>query len=67
MLSAAGILDATIYIQGGSAAKVVRAVAQDHRADLVVIGRASGAGNMGRLRTDSYAIIRESPCPVVSV
>jgi nucleotide-binding universal stress UspA family protein len=47
-------------------ARGVRSVAQDHRADLVVIGH-SGNGNSGRLRTDAYAIIRESPCPVVSV
>jgi nucleotide-binding universal stress UspA family protein len=67
MLSAADAMDATIYIQHGSAANVVRAAAEDHRADLVVIGRAAGNGNRGRLRADSYAIIRESPCPVVSV
>jgi len=68
ILSAARIPDAKIYVQnGGSTANVVRSVAQDQHADIVVIGRASGAGNRGRLRTDSYAIIRESPCPVISV
>jgi nucleotide-binding universal stress UspA family protein len=68
MLSAAGILKAPIYIQnGGSVARGVQSVAQDHRADLVVIGHSSGNGDRGRLRTDAYAIIRESPCPVVSV
>ena len=68
MLSAAGIVNAPIFIQnGGSVARGVRSVAQDHRADLVVIGHSSGNGNSGRLRTDAYAIIRESPCPVVSV
>src|SRR5260370_967020 len=36
-------------------------------AGTVVIGRGSAAGNFGRLRTNSYAIIRQSPCPVVSV
>ncbi|HYK91605.1 MAG TPA: universal stress protein [Acidobacteriota bacterium] len=68
MLSAAGIVNAPIYIQNAaSVAKGVRSVAQDHRADLVVIGHSSGNGNSGRLRTDAYAIIRECPCPVVSV
>ncbi len=68
MLSAAGIVNAPIYIQnGGSVARGVRSVAQDHRADLVVIGNSSENGNRGRLRTDAYAIIRESPCPVVRV
>jgi nucleotide-binding universal stress UspA family protein len=36
-------------------------------ADLLVIGRALAGGLMGRLRTHSYAMIRQSPCPVVSV
>jgi hypothetical protein len=36
-------------------------------ADLLVIGRGSAAGMFGRLRTNAYAIIRQSPCPVVSV
>jgi nucleotide-binding universal stress UspA family protein len=67
MCSAAGAVDAAIYIKHGSAAKVVRAAAEDHSADLVVIGRGAGNGNPGRLRTDSYAIIRESPCPVISI
>ena len=45
-----------------SSARIVRAVAQDRSADLVVIGPGSGTGNRY-----SYAIINESPCPVVSV
>ena len=36
-------------------------------ADLVVIGRGSSNGVLGRLRTNAYSIIRQSPCPVVSV
>jgi nucleotide-binding universal stress UspA family protein len=36
-------------------------------ADLVVIGRGSSTGMLGRLRTNAYSIIRQSPCPVVSV
>jgi nucleotide-binding universal stress UspA family protein len=67
MLSACKIPEPAIHIRNGSAAKVVRSVAQDFKADLVVIGRVLGKGNRGRLRTDSYGIIRESPCPVVSV
>lgn len=67
MLSACGIPEPAIHIRNGSAARVVQSVAQDHKADLVVIGRALGNGNLGRLCTDSYGIIRESPCPVVSV
>jgi nucleotide-binding universal stress UspA family protein len=67
-IEAAGIKNASIHIQsGGSVAKAVRSLAEDNHVDLVVIGHTSGSGNHGRLRTDSYAIIRESPCPVVSV
>ena len=36
-------------------------------ADLLVIGRGSAAGVFGRLRTNAYSIIRQSPRPVVSV
>ena len=36
-------------------------------ADLVVIGRGASNGILGRLRTNAYSIIRQSPCPVVSV
>jgi len=42
-------------------------IARQRQADLLVIGRGSAAGVYGRLRTNAYAIIRESPCPVVSV
>jgi nucleotide-binding universal stress UspA family protein len=46
---------------------VASRAAQAHNADLLVIGRGSAAGLFGRLRTNAYAIIRQSPCPVVSV
>jgi nucleotide-binding universal stress UspA family protein len=57
---------AEIHIQAGDPARVVRSVAEQTGADLVVIGRASG-GLLGRLRAHAYAILREAPCPVVSV
>jgi nucleotide-binding universal stress UspA family protein len=41
--------------------------ASEFEADLVVIGRGSSSGMLGRLRTNAYSIIRQSPCPVVSV
>jgi nucleotide-binding universal stress UspA family protein len=37
------------------------------QADLLTIGRGSDAGILGRLTSHAYAIIRQSPCPVVSV
>jgi nucleotide-binding universal stress UspA family protein len=62
-----GIEHGDFYIDGGTPYNVVRAAAQERNADLVVIGRPAKGGVMGRLRSNSYAIIRESPCPVVSV
>lgn len=56
-----------IVIDGGDPPRVVCAAAERFAADLLVIGRGSAAGLFGRLRTNAYAIIRQSPCPVVSV
>ncbi len=57
-------ITATICVNAGEIAKVVREAAIKHKADLLVIGR-GGAGLLGRLRTHGYAIARESPCPVL--
>lgn len=59
--------EAEVIIESGEAPKVVRQAAEQVRADLLVIGRSPVTGIIGRLRTNAYAIIRESPCPVVSV
>lgn len=56
---------ATVLV-GGSVADRVRDAAIQKRADLVVIGRGCAKG-LGRLRANAYAIIREAPCPVLSV
>jgi nucleotide-binding universal stress UspA family protein len=37
------------------------------KADLLAIGRSVQEGMLGRLRTNAYSIIRQSPCPVISV
>ncbi len=55
---------AEIVIDSGDPARVVSKNAEG--ADLLVIGRTS-PGPLGRLRTQSYGIVRESPCPVLSV
>ncbi len=51
----------------GPAAESVCGFAEREQADLVVIGRSVAGGLMGRLRANAYSIIRQSPCPVVSV
>ncbi|HEY1335977.1 MAG TPA: universal stress protein [Bryobacteraceae bacterium] len=58
---------AQLVVQSGEPAYVICSVASRSKADLVVIARGSAAGVFGRLRTHAYAIIRQSPCPVVSV
>lgn len=45
----------------------VSTTALHNNADLLVIGRSIEDGLLGRLRTNAYSIIRQSPCPVVSV
>jgi len=37
------------------------------QADALVIGRSSQPGSQGRLRDLTYAVVRDAPCPVVSV
>lgn len=54
-------------IRVGTPADVVRAVATEKRADLVICGRGHAHGILAHLRDGNYAIIREAPCPVLSV
>lgn len=58
---------AEISVLPGDPPQVICHEAERIKADLLVIGRGSAAGVFGRLRTNAYAIIRQSPCPVVSV
>jgi nucleotide-binding universal stress UspA family protein len=66
-LQQAAGLDAPLSLESGDAAPAICAAAALNGADVLVIGRGSAAGVFGRLRTNAYAIIRQSPCPVVSV
>ena len=59
--------EADLSIEAGEPAQVICSAAVRVAADVLVIGRGSAAGVFGRLRTNAYAIIRQSPCPVVSV
>lgn len=54
-------------IEAGGISDVVRGQALRQDTDLVVIGRGSIHEVFGRLRTNAYGIIRNSPCPVLSV
>ena len=56
-----------IVIEQGEVAHAVAEIAARREADLLVIGRSPSPGVLGRLRTHAYPIIRQSPCPVISV
>lgn len=58
---------APLCVVAGNVASAIREEARRHSADLVVIGRGLLHETLGRLRTHSYGIIRQAPCPVVSV
>ncbi len=57
---------AELVIESGSLVTTVSKIAGNRKADLLVIGRGGNAAS-GMLSLSSYGIIRESPCPVVSV
>lgn len=59
--------DLEVCLEGGPVSKIVRAAALHHEGDLVLIGRGTLHEKFGQLRTDAYAIIRDAPCPVLSV
>jgi len=56
-----------IEMRFGRVGNVVRDAALEHQADLILIGRGVIQGMLGRLRSEAYAIIREAPCPVISI
>ena len=56
-----------VLIEIGDVPLAVSDVASRREADLVVIGRGRESGLLGRLRANAYAILRESPCPVVTI
>jgi nucleotide-binding universal stress UspA family protein len=58
---------ASIVVEPGEVAHVVANTATRLSADLLVIGRSPSPGVFGRLRTHAYPIIRQSPCPVISI
>jgi len=56
-----------VFISSGDPAKVIASAAKDFDADLLVIGRHGVAGLAGNLLQNAYAILRESPGPVISI
>jgi len=60
-------VNAEVVIEAGDPARVIADTAARVGADAAVIGRGTSSGLFGRLRANSYSIIRQSPVPVVSV
>ncbi len=56
-----------IVIEAGEPHGVVPDVAERIGADLIIIGRGVHTGVLGRLRAHAYEIIRNAPCPVLSI
>jgi nucleotide-binding universal stress UspA family protein len=56
-----------LLLIGGDVPEAVCSQARKVHADLLVIGRSTKAGSLGAARTTSFTIVRESPCPVVSI
>lgn len=60
-------MEAPLCLVTGAVSEAVRDEARRHGTDLIVIGRGVLDETFGRLRTHAYGIIREAPCPVISV
>jgi nucleotide-binding universal stress UspA family protein len=59
--------DAPVHIAVGSVKEALLDAVRRFDADALVIGRRQASGSQGRLRDLTYAIVRDSPFPVVSV
>jgi nucleotide-binding universal stress UspA family protein len=60
-------LKTPLCVAVGEVAGAVREEAERHNSDLIIIGRGLLHETLGRLRTHSHGIIRQAPCPVLSV
>ena len=56
-----------VVLEGGQISKVVRDAVMHQGTDMLVIGRGHSHSILSRLRTNAYAIIRDAPCPVMSI
>lgn len=56
-----------LCMQLGNPGPVIHRTAIGFNADMLIIGRGAMQRTFGRLRSGAYEIIREAPCPVISV
>jgi len=59
--------DAAVSIAFGPVKQVLLDAVRKSSADVLVLGRSIHSGALGRMRDLTYSLIRDSPCPVVSV
>jgi nucleotide-binding universal stress UspA family protein len=67
MLAKIGASAARIDVDCADAVRYVLESAKASVADALIIGRSADDSLLGRLRADSAALIREAPCPVISI
>ncbi len=60
-------IETQLCVFKGDVASCIKEAAERFTSDLVIIGRGVLQRHFGRLRTNAYGIIRESPCPVLSI
>jgi nucleotide-binding universal stress UspA family protein len=60
-------IDAPHAVIEGNIANALHEWAGSHHADLLVVGRGHAQGGLGRVWSNLYSIVRESPCPVLSI
>jgi len=58
---------APFVVKSGPPAEVVIAFAKEHRMDLIVMGRRAWAEDSPPMWRTAYAIVTQSPCPVLSM
>jgi nucleotide-binding universal stress UspA family protein len=56
-----------VCMEAGKPSRVIAAAARHHEADLVVIGHGKLHTFAGQFLTHAYSIVRDSPCPVLSL
>jgi nucleotide-binding universal stress UspA family protein len=58
---------ASVHIALGPIKNALTETARELQADGLIIGRSSQPGSRGRLRDLTYGVVRDSPCPVISI
>ena len=59
--------DAPVRVAVGSVKKALLDAALESDADVLMIGRSHQSGAHGRMRDLTYAMVRDSPFPVLSI